>query len=192
VRPRSVAWLGIVAAIGIAANVALVYVLDGRLSGTDGRISVSAVALLLSGAAAVAALELFPRRPFAPLAAFALLAVPFAATAMLYGLWSFEGDGDDEAKYFHWAYTGLLWTAASILATTAPLLARNQRLARALAPAVMLATILAAAHGTRTIWTNGRSDGVTRAFLASAIVAFAVWLATPALDRARREPAPRS
>jgi hypothetical protein len=186
VRPRSAGWLGIAAAIGIAATVAVVYVLDGRLNGTDGRISVSAVAVLLSGAAAVAALELFPRRPFTPLAALALLAVPFAATAMLYGLWSFEGDGDDEAKYFHWAYTGLTWTAASILATTAPLLVRNQRLARALAPAVVLATLLAAAFGTRTIWTNGRSDGVTRTFLAFAIVAIAGWLVTPALDRVGR------
>ncbi len=69
-------------------------------------------------------------------------------------------------------------------------LVRNQRLARALAPAVVLATVLAASFGTRTIWTNGRSDGVTRTFLALAIVAFAVWLATPALDRARRGPAP--
>jgi hypothetical protein len=181
------AWAAIATAIGVAAVIAVVIVVLGPLGETSVRTAFSAPAIVIAGATAVAGLVLLDRPRLVLLGTLVLIAAPLFAAAMLYGVWAFEGDGQNDA--IRWAYTGLIWSLAILVVATELLLARARSLQLALAPAVVMATGIAAAFLTATLWSEGNHEGRVKAFAAFGIVAFAGWLATPALDRALRRPA---
>ncbi len=128
----------------------------------------------------MAGLELLDREVFRLVGVLVLLAAPFFAAAMLYAIWKFEGDGQQDI--LRWGWSGLGWTVASVVVSTEVLLARTRTLQVIVLPAVVIATVASAALFTLTIWGDGR----VKALSAFAIVAFAGWLATPALERASR------
>ena len=182
---RRGAWTAIAAAIGIAAGIAVVIVVHGPLGDTSIRAAFSAVAVAIAGATAVAGLALLDRRRLQPFGTLVLLASPLFVAAMLYGVWAFVGDGDNDA--LRWAYTGLIWSIATLLVATELLLARARELQLTLAPVVASAAQVAAAFLTVTLWSKGGSETRVKAFAAFGIVAFAGWLATPVLERALRK-----
>jgi hypothetical protein len=178
------AWAAIATAIGVAAGIAAVVVVLGPLGDTSLRTAFSAPAVLIAGATAVAGLALLDRSRLAPLGALVLIAAPLFAAAMLYGVWAFQGDGGTEA--IRWAYTGLTWSLATLIVATQLLLARARRLPLVLAPAVAIATGIAAAFLTATLWSEGNHDARVKAFAAFGIIGFGGWLATPVLERVSR------
>ena len=111
---------------------------------------------------------------------------PFLLAAMLYGAWAFEGDGGNDA--LRWAYTGVLWSVATLIVATELLLARARQLQLALVPLVGSAVSAAAFFLTVTLWSDTGSNARVKAFAAFGIIAFAGWLATPVLERALRRP----
>ena len=111
---------------------------------------------------------------------------PFLLAAMLYGAWAFEGDGGNDA--LRWAYTGVVWSVATLVVSTELLLARARELQLTLVPLVASAVLVAAAFLTVTLWSDNGSDARIKAFAAFGIIAFAGWLATPVLERALRRP----
>ncbi len=179
-------WSTVAAAIGVAAVVALAIVLLGPLGETSVRTAFSAVAVAIAGATAVAGLALLERRRLELFGALVLVASPLLLAAMLYGTWEFEGDGDNNA--LRWAYTGLIWSVATVVFATEILLARTRALQLTLAPAVASATQVAAAFLTATLWSESGDETRVKTFAAFGIVAFAGWLATPVLERALRRP----
>jgi hypothetical protein len=180
------AWTAFAAAIGVAAGVAVAVVVLGPLGEISIRTAFSAVAVAVAGATAIAGLALLDRRRLEPFGALVLVASLLFLVAMLYGVWQFEGDGDNNAV--RWAYTGLLWSVATLVVATELLFARARALQLTLVPAVASATQVAAAFLTATLWSDSGHETWVKAFAAFGIVAFACWLATPVLERALRRP----
>jgi hypothetical protein len=182
------AWTATATAIGVLAAVAVVVVVLGPLGDTSLRTAFSAPAVLIAGATAVAGLTLLDRPRLATLGALVLIAAPLFATAMLYGVWAFQGDGGNDA--IRWAYTGLIWSLATLIVATQLLLARARSLSLVLAPAVAIATGVPAAFLTATLWSEGNHETRVKAFAAFGIIGFGGWLATPVLERASRRAQP--
>jgi hypothetical protein len=178
------AWTAIAAVIGVAAGIAVAIVVLGPLGETSLRTAFSAVAVAVAGSTAIAGLALLERSRLEPFGVLVLVASLLFVAAMLYGVWRFEGDGDNNA--IRWAYTGLLWSVTTLVVATELLLARARALQLTLAPAVASAAQVAAAFLTATLWSDGGHETWVKAFAAFGIVAFACWLATPVLERALR------
>ena len=88
----------------------------GPLGETSIRTAFSAVAVAIAGACAVAGLALLDRPRLEAFGAVVLTVSPFLLAAMLYGAWAFEGDGGNDA--LRWAYTGVLWSVATLIVAT--------------------------------------------------------------------------
>lgn len=179
IRLARIFWIGAAAILVAAALVALVAVLRGDFSDTDGRILGTLAATLLAGSAALAGLALVERG--GRLLGWTAIAVAVPAYAALaYAIWSFLFDGEDDA--WRWGWLGILALVAALLAVTARFLARNARVVRLAWLAGALAGI-AAAVSAAAIWSEDPGDAFGRVVAVLWILAALAYLLVPVLQR---------
>ena len=155
IRLARIFWIGAAAILVAAALVALLAVLRGEFSETDGRIVLTLGALLYTGAAAIAALALADRGPARRLGWVVAGLAPVALAITVAAIWSFAWEEDNEPwDKLSWSF--VLAVLAGLLATTALLLARRPALLRLAATAGALAA-LAAATTIVGIWASSGS-----------------------------------
>jgi hypothetical protein len=180
VRLSRIFWIGAAAILVAAALVALVAVLRGDFSDTDGRILGTLAAVLFAGSTLIAGLALVERggRTLGWVAV-AVSGPAFAGIA--YAIWDFvfeEGEGNS----WQWGWTGILALIAALIAVTARLLARSNALVRLAA----LAGVLAAASAVVTdvaIWRDDPGDTFGRVIAVLWILTGLAYLLVPVLQR---------
>jgi hypothetical protein len=179
VRLRRIFWIGAAAILVAAALVALVAVLRGDFSDTDGRILGTLAATLFAGSTLVAGLALVERGGRGlGWAAVAIAGPAFAAIA--YAIWDFVFDGDGDS--WRWGWMGVLALVAALIAVTARLRARTPPLVRLAALAGGLAAAAAAATAV-AIWRDDPGDTFGRAIAVLWILTGLSYLLVPVLQR---------
>ena len=178
-RLRRVFWIGAAAILVLAALVALVAVLEGDFSDTDGRILGTLASLLLAGATLVAGLALVDRDG-ALLGRVTVVLAPPSFALLAYAIWDFVFDGGGDSWRYGW--TGALVLVASLMAVTAQLLVRAPSL-RALAGAAGALGVAAAALSIFAIWDRSPGDTMGRAIAVAWILAGLCYLLAPVLQR---------
>jgi hypothetical protein len=179
VRLSRIFWIGAAAILVAAALVALVAVLRGDFSDTDGRILGTLAAALFAGSTLLAGLALVERG--GRLLGWAAVAVaPLSFAVLVYSIWSFVFDGEDDA--WRWGWVGILALLAALMALTARLLARSVPLVRLAALAGVLAGI-ASAVSVAAIWSDDPGDTFGRAIAVLWILAGLAYLLVPVLQR---------
>jgi hypothetical protein len=179
VRLSRIFWIGAAAILVAAALVALVAVLRGDFSDTDGRILGTLAAVLLAGSTLVAGLVLVEHGSrLLGWTAVAVSGPAFAAIA--YSIWDFvfEGEGDS----WRWGWAGILALVAALVAVTARLLARSPALVRLAWVAGGLATASAAVSYV-AIWGDDSGDDLGRAIAVLWILTGLSYLLVPVLQR---------
>jgi hypothetical protein len=179
VRLSRVFWIGAAAILIAAALLALTAVVRGDSSEPSGRILATLAAALLGGATLLSGLALVDRGVRALGWTAVTVAVP-AFALCVYAIWrfAFEGDGD----VLQWGWTGAFALVAALVAATARLLARDERVvglawvAGALAAAAATASITA-------IWRESTSDTVEKALAMLWILTALAYFLVPVLQR---------
>jgi hypothetical protein len=172
-------WIGAAAILIAAALVALVAVLRGDFSDTDGRILGTLAAALLAGSTAVAGLALVERGGRV-LGWTAIALSPIGFALLVYAIWDFVFDGDGDA--WRWGWSGALALLAALVAATAQLLARSERvvllawLAASLATAAAIASIAA-------VWSESPGDTIGKLIAALWILTALAYFLVPVLQR---------
>lgn len=179
VRLSRIFWIGAAAILVAAALVALVAVLRGDFSDTDGRILGTLAAALLAGSTLVAGLALVERSSRVLGWAAVAVSVP-AFAAIAYSIWDFVFDG--EGDVWRWGWAGVLALLATLIAVTARLLARSAALVRLAWLAGALAAA-AAATSYVAIWNDDPGDAIGRLVAALWILAGLAYLLVPVLQR---------
>ena len=116
VRLSRIFWIGAAAILVAAALVALVAVLRGDFSDTDGRILGTLAAALLAGSTLVAGLALAETGERVLGWSAVAVAVP-AFASIAYSIWAFVFDG--EGDVWQWGWAGILALLAALIAVTA-------------------------------------------------------------------------
>jgi hypothetical protein len=179
IRLGRILWIGAAAILVAAALVALVAVLRGDFSDTDGRILGTLGALLFAGSTAVAGLALVERG--ARLLGWTAITVAGPSfAALVYALWDTVFDGTNEP--WRWGWTGMLALLAALIATTARLLARTQGIERLAQGAGVLAAV-AAVFSVGAIWNEDPGDTYGRVVAALWILAGLAYLLVPVMQR---------
>ena len=111
VRLSRIFWIGAAAILVAAALVALVAVLRGDFSDTDGRILGTLAAALLAGSTLVAGLVLTEKGGRVLGWSAVVVAVP-AFAAITYSIWAFVFDG--EGDVWQWGWAGILALLAAL------------------------------------------------------------------------------
>ena len=179
VRLSRIFWIGAAAILVAAALVALVAVLRGDFSDTDGRILGTLAAVLLAGSTLVAGLVVVEHGSrLLGWAAVAVSGPAFAAIA--YSIWDFvfEGEGDS----WLWGWAGILALVAALIAVTARLLGRSPALVRLAWVAGALATA-SAAVSYMAIWRDDSGDDLGRVIAVLWILTGLAYLLVPVLQR---------
>ena len=178
-RLSRVFWIGAAAILVSAALVALVAVLRGDFSDTDGRILGTLAAALLAGSTLVAGLALVERG--SRLLGWSAVALALPAFGLIaYAIWDFVFDGEDEE--WTWGWLGILVLLAALIATTSRLLARSQRLVR-LATATGALAAAAAAVSFVAIRSDDPGDTIGRVVAVLWILTGLGFLLVPVLQR---------
>jgi len=179
-RPRlaRVFWIGAAAILVAAALVALVAVLRGDFSDTDGRILGTLASLLFAGSTAVAGLALAERDGRLLGRVAVIVSVPAFAT-LQYAIWDFAFGGDSEA--WRWGWLGAFTLVATLIAVTGQLLARTRAL-RGLAYVAGAFGFAAAAGTVAAIWTEP-DEAYGRAIAVLWILTALCFLLIPVLQR---------
>jgi hypothetical protein len=173
-------WIGAAAILIAAALVALVAVLRGDFSDTDGRILGTLAAAMLAGSTAVAGLALVERGGrILGWTAIALSPIGFAL--LVYAIWNFVFDGgDDEA--WRWGWAGALALVAALIAVTVRLIARTPTMTRLASVSGGLAA-LASAVTIAAIWQDDPGDTIGRVIAVLWILTGLSFLLVPVLQR---------
>jgi hypothetical protein len=179
VRLSRIFWIGAAAILVAAALVALVAVLRGDFSDTDGRILGTLAAALLAGSTLVAGLVLVEHGSRVLGWTAVAVSVP-AFAAIAYSVWDFVFDGEGDA--WRWGWAGILALVAALLAVTARLLARSTALVRLAWIAGALATVSAAVSYV-AIWGDDSGDELGRAIAVLWILTGLAYLLVPVLQR---------
>ena len=180
IRLSRIFWIGAAAILVAAALVALVAVLRGDFSDTDGRILGTLAAALLAGSTLVAGLALVERG--GRLLGWSAVAVSGPAfAALVYAIWDFvfDGGGDDS---WRWGWLGALALVAALIAVTSRLLARTPPLVRLAGLAGGLAAI-ATAVSAAAIFSDSPSDTFGRIIAVLWILSGLCYLLVPVLQR---------
>lgn len=180
-RLSRIFWIGAAAILVVAALVALTAVLRGSFSDTDGRILLTLAALLYTGGAGVAGLGLADREPARRLGIVVAAAAPVALALVVWAVWSFvwEDDNEPEARI---AWSAVLVLLAGLLASVALLLARRPALVRLAGAAGVLAA-LAAALSVAGVWAEPEGDAFVKAVGAAWILTVLAFFLVPVLQR---------
>ena len=180
-RLSRIFWIGAAAILVAAALVALVAVLRGDFSESDGRILGTLAAALLAGSTLVAGLALVDREARVLGLTAVAVSVP-AFAALVYAIWDYVFDGGDDSG--RWGWLGAMMLVATLLAVTARLLARTPQSARLAAVAGVLAAF-AAALSVVAIWSDNPGDTIGRVIAVAWILAGLCYLLVPILQRLR-------
>jgi len=172
-------WLGAAALLVAAALVAIVALLRGELTETDGRILLTLGALFVTGAGAIAGLALVDSDRYTAVgwATAALAPVEFAI--LTYWIWS-GSEGDDALTKV--GLTTLLVVVGQLAIATQLLLLSSRRLL----PLVFLTDLLVAVAvgGTiAAIWAEPDSTTYAKLLAATWILAALCWFLLPVLQR---------
>jgi hypothetical protein len=171
--------MGAAAILVAAALVALVAVLRGDFSETDGRILGTLAAALLAGSTLVAGLALVERD--GRILGWSAVAVSVPAfAALVYAIWDFVFEGDDDS--WRWGWLGALALVAALIAVTARLLAGASQSTRLARVAGMLAAI-AATVSVVAIWSDDPGDTIGRVIAVTWILTGLSFLLVPVLQR---------
>jgi hypothetical protein len=187
-RLSRIFWVGAAAILIAAALVALTAVLRGDFSDTDGRILGTLAAALLGGATLISGLALVDHGRRALGWAAVVVAIPGFAL-LVYAIWDFVFDGEDGA--WRWGWSGALALVAALVAATAQLLARAQRivllawLAGGLATAASSASIAA-------VWSESPGDTIGKLIAALWILTALAYFLVPVLQRFTSAGAPET
>ena len=185
-RPRlqRLFWLGAAAILVAAALVALVAVVRGDFSDTDGRILGTLAVVLLSFATLLSGLALADRDSSWRLLGWGVAAAaPVCFLLVLPAVWTpFDENGDDDWRL---AWTGILVLVAALFTTTALLLADRAMLRRLAMVAGSLAGA-AAAVSIAAVWSENPGDGIAKALGALWILATLAYLLVPVMSRFSR------
>ena len=180
-RLRQILWIGAGAALVVAALVALSALLLGHFSDTDARTLITLAALLVAGGAALAGLALVDRGTAPSLGWLVAGGAPVGFAFMLWAIWGFvdEGDNEPQAKL---AWSAVLALLAALIATTGLLLAVRPALVRLAAAAGCLAAG-AASLSIAGIWSGSTSDLLVKSLAALWILAGLSYLLVPVAQR---------
>jgi hypothetical protein len=174
-------WVGAAAALVAAALVAVVAIVEGDFSDTDGRILVTLAAVLYAGATAVAGLSLVDRGIARPLGWIVAGAAPVGLALMGWGIWSFVFDGENEIPS-KLAWSAVLALLVGLVAATSLLLARRRALVLLAAAAGAIAAV-ATALSIVGIWTEPDSDAFVKFLAVLWILAVLAYFLVPVLQR---------
>lgn len=180
-RLARIFWIGAAAILVAAALVALVAVLRGDFSDTDGRILGTLAAALLAGSTVVAGLALVERTGARVLGWVAVAVSVPAFGALVYAIWSFVVDGSEENAW-RWGWSGALVLVAALVSVTAHLLARTPSVTRLAWVAGLLAAVAAGAS-IAAIWADDPGDAIGRTIAVLWILAGLAYLLVPVLQR---------
>ena len=172
-------WIGAAAILVVAALVALIAVVRGDFSDTDGRILGTLAAALLAGSTLVAGLALI-ERDGALVGRIAVVLAPPAFALLVYAIWDFVFDGGGDSWRYGW--TGALVLLALLVAVTARLFARTPRIVYLAAAAGALA-VLASAVSIAAIWERSPGDTIGKVIAVLWILAGLCYLLVPVLER---------
>jgi hypothetical protein len=180
IRLSRIFWIGAAAILVAAALVALVAVVRGDFSDTEGRILGTLAAALFAGTTLIAGLALVDRGGRGLGWTAVAVSIP-AFGSLVYAIWSFvfDGGGDDA---WRWGWTGALVLLATLVAVTAQLLARTPPVVRLAWAAGGLAAA-AAAMSAFAIWKDDPGDTVGKALAALWILTGLAYLLVPVLQR---------
>lgn len=174
-------WIGAAVTLVAAALVAIVSVLRGRFTDTDGRILLTLVTLMYAGGSGLAGLALAGRGGHRTVGALGTAAAPVGLGFMLFGIWSFAWEeSSDTADRLAWSWVLVL--AASLVATTSFLWARTASAERLAAGAGLLAS-LAAGLTTLAVWWDDAGGGFGKALAAIWILTVLAYFLVPVLQR---------
>jgi hypothetical protein len=181
IRFARIFWISAAGIVVLAALVGLATIVGGSFSDTDARILLTLAALLYAGGAGLAGLALADRGPARLLGLLVAIASPIGLVLMLWAIWDFldEGDNDPQLKL---AWTAVLVLLAGLIGSTALLLARTSALAKLAGTGAALAGI-AATLSAAGIW-SGDSDSVfLKALAALWVLAVVCYFLVPILGR---------
>jgi hypothetical protein len=178
-RLSRIFWIGAAAILIAAALVALTAVLRGDFSDTDGRILGTLAAALLGGATLISGLALVDRGGRGLGWAAVVVAIPGFAL-LVYAIWDFVFEGEDDA--WQWGWSGALALVAALVAATAQLLARSERVVRLAWLAGGLATA-AAIVSIAAIWSESPGDTIGKLIAALWILTALAYFLVPVLQR---------
>ncbi len=178
-RLARIFWIGAAAILVVAALVALVAVLRGDFSDTDGRILGTLAAALLAGSTVIASLALVDREN-SLLGRVAVVLSPPAFGFMVYAIWDFVFDGGGDSWRYGW--TGALVSLGALVAVTARLLARAPALVRLAHLAGVLA-VAAAATSIVAMWQTGPSSAIDKLIAVLWILTGLCYFLGPVLQR---------
>jgi hypothetical protein len=174
-------WLGAAGIVVLAAIVGVGAIVGGDFSDTDARILITLAALLYAGGAGLAGLALADRGPARQLGLFVAAAAPVGLVLMLWAIWGFVDEGDNEPQV-KLAWTAVVTLVACLIATTSLLLARGQSLVRLSVAAGALAG-LAAALSDLGIWSGDSDSGFLKGIAVLWILAGVAYFLVPILGR---------
>ena len=178
-RLSRIFWIGAAAILIAAALVALTAVLRGDFSDTDGRILGTLAAALLGGATLISGLALVDRGGRALGWTAVVVAIPGFAL-LVYAIWDFVFEGEDDA--WQWGWSGALALVAALGAATAQLLAHSERIVRLAWLAGGLATAAAIAS-IAAIWSESPGDTIGKLIAALWILMALAYFLVPVLQR---------
>ncbi len=184
VRYARIFWIGAATILVVAALVALLAVLRGDFSDTDGRVLLTLGVLLYSGGTAITGLALADRGPLRQLGWAVAAASPVALGVVLAAIWAFVWEEENE-PWNKLAWSSVLVLLAGLLATTALLLARGPVLQRLAVAAGGLAA-LATSASIVGIWSEPTGDGFIKVVSALWILTVLTYFLVPVLARSRR------
>lgn len=173
-------WIAAAALLCVAALVALVALLRGRFTQTDGRILQTLAVLFLAGSAAIAGYALVERRTLALLGRIAVATTLPGFAVIATALWS-----DSHGRL---AGTALVVLVAELVLATNALLLRDRRFTLLVA-ATGIAATLTALFVIVTIWSRNPGSDLGRTIGAFAILTGLGYLLTPVLQRFAAAPA---
>jgi len=181
---RRLAWTGAAALLGVAALVAIVALVRGEFTDTDGKILGTLGITLAAGSACLAGLALLDRRDFILLGWLTVATGVGTYTVIVWEIWS---DFEDEKANA----TAMLLLGVVLLAAVGRLLLRRDSLAPVFAAHLVLSAI-ATAGTLWVIWDEGSHPDWWAKVLGTAwILAGLAWALVPVLGRRTEAPSDR-
>jgi hypothetical protein len=180
-RLSRIFWIGAAAILIAAALVALVAVIRGDFSDTDGRILGTLAVLLYAGGGLLSGLALIDRGKAAWLGWAIVIGSPVTLALMLRAVWEWVGDGDN-GDLWQLAWSAFLVLLSGLVAATALLLAKRDglvRLAWTAGGLSALATLLSVV----AIWDDNPDDTLAKALAVAWILAALAYFLVPVLQR---------
>jgi hypothetical protein len=174
-------WISAAAVLVVAALIALAAVVRGDFSDTDGRILVTLAAFLYAGGTSLSGLALVDRGSARVLGWIVAGVGPVGLAVVLWAIWSFVFDGENEpASKLGWS--SVLVLLAALVSSTALLLARREALVRLAWGAGALAG-LAATISIVGIWSEPDADAFIKLVAVLWILTGLAYFLVPILQR---------